>query len=149
MAVDLPKAAFTVERIIRFSDCDPAGIVFYAAYFRMFNDVFDDWFRDRLKLDWSHEFLVEQRMFPLVHIDADFKRARKMGDTIHFTLVPTAIGNSSIRYTIVGHEADEEYLRANCVTVVASKQSMMTIPIPDYLRERMMRDLSAAAGWRG
>lgn len=149
MTLVLPEGAFTVERLIRFSDCDPAGIVFYANYFRMFNDVFDDWFRDRLRLDWSHEFLVQERMFPLVHIDADFKRARMMGDAIRFSLIPTALGSSSIRYTIVGHESAQEYLRAKCVTVVASKKTMQTIPIPDYLRERIAADLAAAAGWQG
>ncbi len=32
-------AVFSRERLIRFSDCDPAGIVFYPQYFVMFNGL--------------------------------------------------------------------------------------------------------------
>ncbi|HEY1393321.1 MAG TPA: acyl-CoA thioesterase, partial [Methylibium sp.] len=38
-----PLAVFWRERQIRFSDCDPAGIVFYPQYFVMFNGLVEDW----------------------------------------------------------------------------------------------------------
>ena len=34
---------FERERLVRFSDCDPAGIVFYPQYFVMFNGLVEDW----------------------------------------------------------------------------------------------------------
>ena len=40
---DISENTFTVSRDIRFSDSDPAGIVFYAAFFDIFNDLFEDW----------------------------------------------------------------------------------------------------------
>jgi 4-hydroxybenzoyl-CoA thioesterase len=48
---DLPANVFTVTRDIRFSDSDPAGIVFYAEFFRMFNDLFEDWLVKRLGIE--------------------------------------------------------------------------------------------------
>ena len=36
--------------LVRFADCDPAGIVFYPRYMEMFNALVEDWFREGLKL---------------------------------------------------------------------------------------------------
>ena len=70
---DISENTFTVSRDIRFSDSDPAGIVFYAAFFRMFNDLFEDWLVKCLGIDFADQFQNEQRMFPLVHVNVDFK----------------------------------------------------------------------------
>lgn len=34
---------YTIKHRIRFSECDPAGIVFYPQYFVMFNDCIEKW----------------------------------------------------------------------------------------------------------
>lgn len=139
----IPKAAFTVRRDIRFSDSDPAGIVFYAEFFRMFNDLFEDWLVKHLDIDFAHQFQVEQRMFPLVHVEVDFKEARKMGQIMDLTLILTRLGRSSICYDIVGHDDGLEVLRGTFVTVVASKKSMGTIEIPPDIRAPMEAYLAA------
>jgi len=38
-----PKGAFTRTVPIRFSHCDPAGIVYFPHYFDMFNGLIEDW----------------------------------------------------------------------------------------------------------
>ncbi len=133
----LPAGAFTVRRDIRFSDSDPAGIVFYAEFFRMFNDLFEDWLVKRLGIDFARQFRDEQRMFPLVHVEVDFKEARMMGQVMDLTLILTKLGRSSISYDIVGHDGDLEILRGSFVTVVASKTAMSTIEIPPDIRGPM------------
>ena len=132
-----PDGIYSVSRQIRFGDSDPAGIVFYVAFFRMFNDVFESWIGDRLGIDFAREFFDQGRMFPLVHCDVDFKKPRRMGDNLDLALILTAIGRSSIRYAIVGSDRGEEILRGDFVTCVASKAMGRSIPIPDYLRRPM------------
>lgn len=134
---DIPVNAFTVSREIRFSDSDPAGIVFYAEFFRMFNDLFEDWLVKRLGIDFAHQFQVEQRMFPLVHVEVDFKEARSMGQKMDMSLILTRLGRSSIGYDIVCHDDGIEILHASFVTCVASKKTMETIEIPADIRFRM------------
>lgn len=141
----LPSDAFTVRRDIRFSESDPAGIVFYAEFFRMFNDLFEDWLVKRLGIDFAGQFQNEQRMFPLVHVEVDFKEARRMGQTMDLTLVLTRLGRSSIAYEIVGHDDGLEILRGSFVTVVASKKTMGTIEIPAEIRAPMENYLKACA----
>ncbi|MEX2454745.1 MAG: thioesterase family protein [Rhodospirillaceae bacterium] len=141
--MNIPRGAFTVRRDIRFSDSDPAGIVFYAEFFRMFNDLFEDWLVKRLGIDFARQFQHEQRMFPLVHVEVDFKEARRMGQSMDLTLILNRLGRSSIAYEIVAHDGDLEILRGSFVTVVASKASMSTIEIPPDIRGPMEEYLEA------
>lgn len=142
----IPAKAFTVTREIRFSDSDPAGIVFYAEFFRMFNDLFEDWLIKRLGIDFAHQFETEQRMFPLVHVEVDFKEARRMGQKMDMSLILNRLGRSSIGYDIVCHDAGLEILHAQFVTCVASKKTMETIEIPADMRNRMEEYMSACRG---
>ena len=133
----LPEQAYTVTRHARFSDSDPAGIVFFAEFFRMFNDLFEDWLEKCLGINFAHQFQVEERMFPLVHVNADFKEARKMGQKFDLTLLVTKLGKSSIAYDIIGHDETLEVLRASFVTCVASKKTMKNIEIPNEIRSQI------------
>ena len=142
-AIDLPANVFTVTREIRFSDSDPAGIVFYAEFFRMFNDLFEDWLVKQLGVDFAYQFATEQRMFPLVHVDVDFKEARRMGQKMEMSLVLKRLGRSSIVYDIICHDEGLEILHAKFVTSVASKKTMETIEIPRDIRSRMEKYMSA------
>lgn len=144
--MDLPAGAFTVRRDIMFAHCDPAGIVFFPEFFRMFNDTFEAWFNTVLGVPMADEFFVHNRMFPFVHIDCDFKVARKMGQTMDLTLVLTKVGRSSMHYSIVGHDDGLEILRANLVTCVASKATMKTIDIPPEIRGPLDAYLALCAG---
>lgn len=134
---DLPEQAYTVTHDIRFSHSDPAGIVFFAEFFRMFNDLFEDWLEKCLGINFAHQFQIEERMFPLVHVNADFKQARKMGQKLELTLLVTKLGKSSITYDIIGHDENLEILRASFVTCVASKKTMKNIVIPDEIRSKI------------
>ncbi len=133
----MSERLYSVSRRIRFGDSDPAGIVFYVAFFRMFNDLFEGWIADRLGIDFAREFFDEGRMFPLVHCEVDFRKSRRMGDNLDLALILTALGRSSIRYVIVGSDEGGEILRGEFVTCVASKEMGRSIPIPDYLRAPM------------
>jgi len=141
----LPEHAYTVRRQIRFSHSDPAGIVFFAEFFRMFNDLFEDWLERCLGIDFAHQFQIEERMFPLVHVNADFKEARKMGQKLNLTLLVTKLGKSSIAYDIIGHDERLEILRASFVTCVASKKTMKNILIPDDIRSKIKNYMERCA----
>ena len=142
---EITENTFTVSRDIRFSDSDPAGIVFYAEFFRMFNDLFEDWLVKRLGIDFADQFQNEQRMFPLVHVEVDFNEARRMGQKMDLSLILTKLGRSSICYDIVGHDDGLEILRGSFVTCIASKKSMSTIKIPAEFRSAMEEYMAACS----
>ena len=47
-----PVGAFTRSIPIRFSHCDPAGIVYFPHYFNMFNGLIEDWYAQELRYDY-------------------------------------------------------------------------------------------------
>jgi 4-hydroxybenzoyl-CoA thioesterase len=139
--MNLPDTIFAVTRKIRFSESDPAGIVFYAEYFRMFNDLFEDWMEEVVGIDFAAQFSEGERLFPLVHVEVDFKQPRVMGQRLKLVFILTKIGRSTFRYSIVGLDGDDnggpEILRGQFVTCMASKTTRKSMTLPDDIRPAM------------
>ena len=55
-----PKAAFTRSVPIRFSHCDPAGIVYFPHYFNMFNGLIEDWYTEELGYNYAEIIMGSQ-----------------------------------------------------------------------------------------
>lgn len=51
---------FSRNHRINFSECDPAGIVFYPQYFVMFNNLIERWF-DELLPEGFVGYILDQR----------------------------------------------------------------------------------------
>ena len=82
-----PSGAFTRSVPVRFSHCDPAGIVYFPHYFDMFNGLIEDWYTQELGYDYADLIMGSQYGFPFVHIECDFKVPSRMGDIINLTLL--------------------------------------------------------------
>src|SRR5262245_6048162 len=98
-----PAGAFTRTVPIRFSHCDPAGIVYFPHYFDMFNVLVEDWYTEQLGVNYANLILGDQHGFPYVHIETDFKLPSRMGERLDLTLLLTRVGGSSLSVVIVGH----------------------------------------------
>ena len=152
--MDLPANIFSVTRKIRFAESDPAGIVFYPEFFRMFNDLFEDWMEKVIGVDFPIQFSKHQRMFPLVHSEVDFKQSRVMGQKFKMVFVLTGLGRSTIRYSIIGLDGDAdnggdngpEILRGEFVTCMASKTTQKSLALPDDMRPAMEAYLTLCGG---
>lgn len=126
---------FERERLIRFSDCDPAGIVFYPQYFVMFNGLVEDWFNDQLGI--GYEALVGQRRtgLPTVHLEADFRSVSRFGDRVRLALGLDRLGRRSLTLALRclgGDGATRMQMRQ--VLVTTSLNTHRAIDIPDDLR---------------
>lgn len=130
-----PAGAFTRIVPIRFSHCDPAGIVYFPHYFDMFNGLIEDWYTEELKVKYADLILHDQHGFPFVHIDTDFKIPSRMGDRLDLTLLIEKIGRSSLSLLIVGHHGGIERLRARTVTAMMSLSSRRSVELPSSLRQ--------------
>ena len=131
----MPKGPFTVERLIRFSHCDPGGIVYFPRYFDLMNALVEDWFYQRLGLDYAGRLLSQRQGLPTVRAECDFVRPSQMGETLIWGLTVPRIGTSSITVKIVAAGEDGERLRATLVLVATSLDTHRPIPIPDDLRQ--------------
>ncbi len=129
---------FRTEVLVRFADCDPAGIVFYPRFLEMFNNLVEDWCRDGL--DCSFNEIVVQREWglPTVHLEANFIAPCRLGEVLTATLYVRNIGNSSIGADIALSGPDQiDRVRGKVVLVFMDRRAGKSFPIPDELRERI------------
>ena len=115
---------------IRFSHCDPAGIVYFPQYLVMTNVLVEDWFNEGLNIDYAHMISQRRVGLPIVKLDCEFSRPSQMGETITLTLNVAAIGRRSISIDIVGQCDGETRFRAKQVLVTTSLERGTSIDIP-------------------
>ena len=128
---------FPSDMLVRFSHCDPAGIVFFPQYFIMFNGLVEDWFNQGLGLNYAR-YITEHRLgFPIVKLECDFVAPSKIGEIITLGLRLEKLGRSSMAIAVDCRYRNEERLRARFVLVAMDLERQRAQPIPDDLRELM------------
>ena len=129
--------AFRCERVIRFSDCDPAGIVFYPQYFVMFNGLVEDWVDEGLGIGFRRLVIERQTGLPTVRLEADFRAVSKMGDRVELALSVERLGSRSITLNsrCTGLEDGELRMQMRQVLVCTSLQTHQAIEVPADMRE--------------
>jgi 4-hydroxybenzoyl-CoA thioesterase len=136
---DLSAAAFRLRLMIRFSHCDPAGIVYFANYFDIANGVVEDFFPRALGLDY-HEIVGSRRVgLGFAHVECDFLKPAKMGDDLTFAVLVDAVGTASIGLTLYGYRDTEPMIAMRLVMVTTSLTTYRAIAIPDDLRAAVER----------
>lgn len=119
---------------IHFSECDPAGIVFYPQYFVMFNNLLERWV-DELVPQGFAGYIMEQRFgLPTVHLEAEFKAISKMGDDVLLELHVQRIGRKSLtlQQRCVGLDGVLR-MQVTQTYVTTSLETHQAIPIPEAL----------------
>ena len=139
----MTHAAFTRERLIRFSDCDPAGIVFYPQYFVMFNGLVEDWVEEGLGVGFRRLVIDRQIGLPTVRLEADFRAVSRMGDKVLLQLRMERLGSRSITLDSRCTSADGAELRMQMkqVLVTTSLETHQAIEVPADVREAIGRPL--------
>ncbi len=129
---------FFSDMLVRFSHCDPAGIVFYPQYFIMFNGLVEDWFNQGLGVNYAR-YITEHRLgFPIVRLECDFVAPSKIGEIITLGLRLERLGRSSMEIAVDCRHKKEERLRARFVLVTMDLDRQRAQPVPDDLRALML-----------
>jgi 4-hydroxybenzoyl-CoA thioesterase len=130
-------ATFFRERLIRFSHCDPAGIVYFVNFFDMVGGVVEDWFRDAVGLAFQEMHLERRIGFPIVKTGCEFFRPAHLGDTLRLELAIARLGRSSIEFVVRGLVDGEEKFSARHKVALVSLDSWRPLPIPEDMRAKM------------
>ena len=138
MSTETKKDVFYSDVLVRFSHCDPAGIIFYPHYFVMFNGLVEDWFNHALGIDYAG-FITNRRMgLPMVNIQCDFVAPSKIGEVITLTLQVERIGNSSLKLKVHALFENQIRITAQLTLCVSSFETGRAVPFPDDLRSRLV-----------
>lgn len=129
--------SFTTERKIRFSHCDPAGIVYFVNFFDMVSGAVEDWFSEAFGFDAHSTFIRSRVGFPIVNTSCEFFRPCHLGDRLKLELTIAKLGRSSIEFGVTGKVGEEEKFRARHKVVLMSLETQRALPIPMDMREKM------------
>jgi 4-hydroxybenzoyl-CoA thioesterase len=134
---------FQKARRIRFSDCDPAGIVFYPQYFVLFNDFLEEWMDLIFEGGFAGYILHRRLGMPTVRVEADFRNVSRMGDEVVLSLRVIRVGDKSFELALecVGSDGQRR-MTARQTLVTTSLETHRSIPIAPELRESLLRYLS-------
>ena len=131
--------AFSRTRRIRFSDCDPAGIVFYPQYFVLFNDLLEEWI-DSFWTRGFADFIGRCRYgVPTVKIEARFTAISRPGDEVVLNLDVMRVGQRSFDLALActGAADGSPRMSARQTLVTTSLETHRSVQIPAPLREAL------------
>lgn len=107
---------------IRYSDCDPQGIVFNGNYARYWDDALTDWFEDAgfggTDLGGTGVDVVAAR------IEMDFRASAGLGDTLETDISVERVGNTSMTVAFVTKRLSDD-------TVVSEGREVLVFVDPD------------------
>lgn len=130
--------------VMRWGDCDPAGIVYFPRFFERFHDAMERWFEASLGVPYDALITVRKLGLPSVHTEADFRAPCRFGEALVVELRVPRLGRSSIElgYRVVAEGEAEPRLRGRTVCALmdldpARATHARAVPWPDDLRARI------------
>ena len=135
---------FITQRIVRFGECDPAGVVYYPVFFNWFHELMEEWFERAL--DISYAKCIQEQGFPAKETKAEFFRPCAVGEEIELRMSLGHLSSRSFRMDIEvwGKEKKKAFGHVVCVCIGVSADGFRFSPteIPLMLREKMEKFVS-------
>jgi 4-hydroxybenzoyl-CoA thioesterase len=126
-------------RKVRFSHCDPAGMVFFPRYLVQLNDLVEDWFDEALGINYA-EFITTRKFgLPTVKLECAFLSPGVFGSEIEWQLSVERIGNSSIGLMVRGVDGDALRFELHSVLVATAVHQGGSVALPEDLRAALLR----------
>ena len=135
MSTSLMKTRFERPSRIRFSQCDPAGIVFFPQYLVMVNSLLEDWFNEGLGISYADLIGPRRVGTPTVRLECDFKAVSHFGDDVIMGLEVEHLGRTSMILHIDCRSGDETRMAVKQVIVFTDLQTHQPIRVPDDVRQ--------------
>ena len=130
-------ASFEAIRVLRFGDCDPAGIAYFPRYFDLLNGVIEDWW-GAMGHPWKILFGQRRIGLPTVRFEVDFRAPAFLGDELRFSLAIKRIGKKSIDLDHLVRREGSILWQASQVVVATSLDGHRSITWPDDLRAALV-----------
>jgi YbgC/YbaW family acyl-CoA thioester hydrolase len=141
-----PTLPFTVHDRVRWSDCDPLGIIFYGAYIRLFEVAEHELLRS---VGLPFDVLRGERgvWLPRKAFHVEFDAPAAMDEAVAIGAGIEGIGETSITFAFQVTRATDgaPRARATLTVVCVEKGTMGKFPVPAWLRDALAPLLLARA----
>lgn len=122
---------------IRYSDCDPQGIVFNGNYARYWDDALTDWFEEA---GFAGPGLAGLGVDVVTaHMEIDFEASASLGDTLQTRIVVEGHGNTSMTVGITTRRLSDGVVVATGreVIVFVDPAELRPTPVPEEVKSRL------------
>ena len=127
---------------IRYSDCDPQGIVFNANFPRYWDDALTDWYEESgfagQELGGNGVDILTAR------IEIDFKASATLGDTLETIIAIEKWGTTSMTIAIETRRLSDQVLcvQGREVIVYVDPDNYRPVQVPDFIKEGLAGNLN-------
>ncbi len=135
--MDRSGKPFSIKRMVRWGDCDPAGIIYSPRVFDYAVEAVEAWNREVLGVAWT-ELIGEMGMgAPMVRAECDYLHPLKPDQEIEVDVRIEKLGRSSLSYLVRGFDGNRDYFKARLVSCFVARPEFKSIEIPSPLRQRI------------
>ncbi len=85
------------EKKIYYHDTDAGGVVYYGSYLKHLEEARTEYF-NHLGVDLI-EYTKNGILFPVVHLELDYKKPARYGDVVQIFTRPEKVGSASLTFT--------------------------------------------------
>ena len=136
---------FRVEYPVRFSHCDPAGIVYFPRFFDLIHQAMEDWFTYGLGERFSDLVMQKGLGTPTVATQCDFISPARFGDALAIELSIARLGNASVELQFHASVHERTCFKCRHTICLFDRTAVKAVPIPEDLRDRMQQYVVASA----
>lgn len=131
---------FRISDRVRWSDCDPLGIIHYATYLRLFEVAEHEMFR-ACGLSYETLRIAGGVWLPRKALQAEFHSPAHMDEPLEIDAWFSRVGETSLTLRFeVYREGDRAHRASGTLTVVCvHKDTMAKYRLPDDVREKIAR----------
>ncbi len=128
---------FTSKEYISFSDCDPAGIMFFSRAFEKAHNAYEKFLFENGLGDY---FGKKEIVIPILNACSDFKKPIWAGEgiTVNLTLVEKKENSFSLLFTILKNTGEIAAV-VKTVHLCVLKENFMKCNVPDDLNDALLR----------
>ena len=126
---------FCHNRVVRFGECDPAGVAYYPEFFNWFHQAMEACFEEYLEVPYAQ--MIQTIGLPAVQTSAEFRTPIPVGTTIDVEVCIERLGRSSIEWRfniwIEGSVAAVGRVKTVCISVTEGTFHFASTPVPSLL----------------
>lgn len=124
-----------LDKRVYYHDTDSGGVVYYANYLKHLEEGRTEFLRS-IGIDTS-EYAGKGVLFPVVHVEIDYKGPARYGDMIGIYTSVEKVGNASARFRQEIRKGDTLLLTSGVVWACVD-ENMKAKPVPEEIRKRLL-----------
>lgn len=129
---------FAVQERVRWSDCDPLGIIYYGTYVRFFEAAEHEMFRTA-GLPYEVMRVQRQVQLPRKAFAVEFHSPAEMDELMEIRVGVSRIGETSLTLRFEAYRARDLVHRASATLtmVCVEKETITKRPLPDFVKDAL------------